>query len=189
MFYFWPYHLSLSNIFSLSLVFHFIISSTRWTEIFVCLLIGTNFQDRVRHTVGKQKASAECCMVLSAWMGQKLTQSHSLTEPDMNLILSPEWPSPEWKLVCRRFTKLLLEPSTPRLAGTHVHRSCHPGWCKKEVLSVCTLSRNKEHGLMCPCFQEDWKLLEWWDRGCAYFSCFLQHQAKCRVLVRVRVKG
>lgn len=71
MCYFLLYHLSPSNIFSLSLVFHVIIFSTRWTEIFVCLLICTNFQDRVRHTGGKQKASVECGMVLFCMDGSE----------------------------------------------------------------------------------------------------------------------
>lgn len=147
-FYFWPYHLSLSNIFSLSLVFHFIISSTRWTEIFVCLLIGTNFQDRVRHTVGKQKASAECCIVPSAWMGQKHPKPTLSQSPDMNLTLSPDGQaqSETWFAEgSRNYYWNLAHPG----CGTHVHRSCHPGWCKKKFL-VSAPSETK-NTVLCVC--------------------------------------
>ena len=127
MCYFLLYHLSASNILCLSLVFHFIICSTRWTEISVCLLICSSFRDRVRHTVGKQKISVECCTELFCMDGSETypkPPSHR-TRHDPDPI--PRMAKPRSKNWFAEGSQNLQEPSTAsRLSGTHVCRSWPP---------------------------------------------------------------
>lgn len=152
------------------------------TEIFVCLLIRPNFQNKTRHTVGKQQASVERSVVLFC-MDRLETYPKSLTHRAvLELDPIPSLPKPRrnnWLAEgsqnhCRSQAHL------PGSQGPMFTCNCHEDGAGETFHRLCTLSRSEEQIPVCLCCREDWKLLEWWDHGCAYLfptCCNIQQNA------------